>query len=139
MGSQVYGVATLRGGKSLPSIKRRILLCGKSEVIIRFIRNMALALISSSSWKVAENTAKSDCLIFRAQLSSGSAIKGAFAPLFFFSHFAQYAAGILCLSPMDVSHLWMSPTHGRPYSAHKCLSLAGGPRAGASRSARAEF
>ena len=86
MGSQVYGVATLRGGKSLPSIKRRILLCGKLEVIIRFIRkNMALALISSSSWKVAGNTAKSDCLIFRAQLSSGSAIKGAFAPSFFWS------------------------------------------------------
>lgn len=105
--SELYGVATLRGGKSLPSIKRRI-LCGKSEVIIRFIRNMALALISLSSWKVAENTAKSDCLIFRAQLSNGSAIKGAFAPLFFFGHFAQNAAGILCPSLMDVSHLWTS-------------------------------
>nr|DAD78661.1 MAG TPA: hypothetical protein [Siphoviridae sp. ctB3v5] len=34
---------------------------------------------------------------------------------------------------------WTSPTHGRLCLAYKCLSLAGGPRAGASRSARAEF
>ena len=65
--------------------------------------------------------------------------EGGFCPLIFFGHFAQYTVGILCPSPMDVSHPWTSPIHGRPYSAHKCLSLAGGPRAGASRSARAEF
>ena len=104
--------AILRGGKSLPSIKRRILLCGKSEVIIRFIRkNMALALISSLSWKVAEKTAKSDCLIFRAQLSS--AIKGAFAPLFFWSFCTIRRRDTMsithgCLPPVDVSHPWTS-------------------------------
>lgn len=121
MGNQVYGVATLRGGKSLPSIKRRILLCGKSEVIIRFIRkNMALALISSSSWKVAENTAKSDCLIFRAQLSSGSAVKGAFAPSFFWSFCTIRRKDTMSIThgrlpPMDV-HALRTSVSATPYS-----------------------
>ena len=116
MANKIRRAATLRGGKSLPSIKRRILLCGKSEVIIRFIRkNMALALISSSSWKVAENTAKSDCLIFRAQLSNGSAIKGTFAPLFFLVILHNTPQGYYVSHPWtSLSHVQVSLSGGRP-------------------------
>lgn len=85
MGSQVHGAATLRGVITPLLLTRRILLCGKSEAIIKsIVKNMALAPTSSSNWRVVENTAKSDCLIFRAQSSSGNATKGDESPPLFF-------------------------------------------------------
>lgn len=75
--------------KASPPLKGGNLLCGKFALITESIlRSMAQELTLLWNQKEAGNTAKSDCLTFRAQLSSGNAIEGQM-PLFFFGHFVQ--------------------------------------------------